>query len=98
MVGRMSQTSSQPAKGTVLRGTPVVPGVAYAPAVVATAAISPDAIAAFEGAGFPDADAALAAFDNAGAPTADGLAARAAATSGAATEVLTATAGLARDK
>src|SRR3954470_2642345 len=98
MVGRMSQTSSQPAKGSVLRGTPVVPGVAYAPAVVATASISPEAIAAFEGAGFPDSDAALAAFDNAVAATADGLSARAAATSGAAAEVLTATAGLARDK
>src|SRR3954447_26344418 len=94
----MSQTSSQPANGSVLRGTPVVPGVAYAPAVVATASISPEAIAAFEGAGFPDSDAALAAFDNAVAATADGLSARAAATSGAAAEVLTATAGLARDK
>src|SRR4051794_24464610 len=98
MVGRMSQTSSQPAKGTVLRGTPVVPGVAYAPAVVATATVSPDAISAFERAGFPDADAALAAFDGAVAATADALAARAAAASGAAAEVLTATAGLARDK
>jgi phosphotransferase system enzyme I (PtsI) len=94
----MSQTSSQHAKGSVLRGTPVVPGVAYAPAVVATAAVSPEAVSAFESAGFPDQDAALAAFDSAVAATADGLSARAAATSGAATEVLTATAGLARDK
>src|SRR6185295_6457241 len=54
----------------ILRGTPVVPGVAYAPVVTATVAVSPAAVAAFESAGFP----------------------------GAAAEVLTATAGLARDK
>jgi phosphoenolpyruvate-protein phosphotransferase (PTS system enzyme I) len=82
----------------VLRGTPVVPGIAYAPVVVATATVSPDAIAAFEAKGFPDTDAALAAFDAAVAATADGLAERAAQVSGAAAEVLTATAGLARDK
>jgi phosphotransferase system enzyme I (PtsI) len=82
----------------VLRGTPVVPGIAYAPVVVATATVSPAAIAAFEAAPFPDADAALAAFDAAVATTADGLAGRAAQASGAAAEVLTATAGLARDK
>jgi phosphoenolpyruvate-protein phosphotransferase (PTS system enzyme I) len=58
----------------VLRGTPVVPGIAYAPVVVATATVSPDAIAAFEAKGFPDTDAALAAFDAAVAATADGLA------------------------
>jgi phosphoenolpyruvate-protein phosphotransferase (PTS system enzyme I) len=90
----MSQTPSL----TVLRGTPVVPGVAYAPAVVATVSVSPDAITAFETAGFADADAALAAFDAAVAAAASGLTARADATSGAAAEVLTATAGLARDR
>src|ERR671933_153975 len=56
----MSVTSA-----SVLRGTPVVPGVAYAPAVVVTAV---------------------------------GLAAGPADASGAAAEVLTATAGLARDR
>ena len=35
------------APGTVLRGTPVVPGVAYAPAVVATVSVSEQAVAAF---------------------------------------------------
>jgi phosphotransferase system enzyme I (PtsI) len=82
----------------VLRGTPVVPGVAYAPVVTATVAVSPAAVAAFESAGFPDADAALAAYDVAAGATAEGLAARAERASGAAAEVLTATAGLARDK
>ncbi|HET9827156.1 MAG TPA: phosphoenolpyruvate--protein phosphotransferase [Nocardioidaceae bacterium] len=89
---------SQTAPLTVLRGTPVVPGVAYAHAVVATAAVSPEAIARFEKAGPPDADEALAAYDTAVAATADALAARASALSGAAAEVLTATAGLTRDK
>ena len=90
----MPHTSSS----SVLRGTPVVPGVAYAPAVVATGSVSPGAIAAFEKVGFADPEAALAAFDIAVAATANGLSARAAASSGAAAEVLTATAGLARDK
>jgi phosphoenolpyruvate-protein phosphotransferase (PTS system enzyme I) len=89
---------SQTAPSQVLHGTPVVPGVAYAPAVVATVSVSPDAVTAFEKAGFPDADAALAAFDAAVDATAEGLSARAAVLSGAAAEVLTATAGLARDK
>jgi phosphoenolpyruvate-protein phosphotransferase (PTS system enzyme I) len=81
---------------SVLHGTPVVPGVAYAPAVVATTGVPAAAIAAFQSPA--DADAALAAYDAAATATADGLAARAASTSGAAAEVLTATAGLARDK
>ena len=93
IVRRMSQTPS-----SVLRGTPVVPGVAYAPAVVATASISAKAVARFEKTGFPDAEAALAAYDAAVAATAEGLSARAATVQGAAAEVLTATAGLARDK
>src|SRR4051795_12895266 len=81
-----------------LRGTPVVPGVAFAPAAVATAEISPDALARFEKEPPADVDTALSAYDAAVATTADGLAARAAQASGAAAEVLTATSGLARDK
>jgi phosphotransferase system enzyme I (PtsI) len=76
----------------------VVPGVAYAPAVVVVAAVSPEAVSRFEERGHPDAEAALAAYDEAATATADALAARASAASGAAAEVLTATAGLARDK
>ena len=86
-----------PPTSTSLRGTPVVPGVAYAPAVVATASVSPDAVAAFEKSDL-DPDAALAAYDAAVAATAEGLSARAGTASGAAAEVLTATAALARDK
>src|SRR6476659_9153941 len=91
----MSSTSSP---SSSLRGTPVVPGVAYATVVIATASVSPTAVAAFEQTGFPDADAALAAYDAAAAATAQGLTDRAGHVSGAAAEVLTATAGLARDK
>jgi phosphoenolpyruvate-protein phosphotransferase (PTS system enzyme I) len=84
--------------GAPLRGTPVVPGVAYAPAVVATVSVSPKALEAFASVPFPDDEAALAAYDAAVAATAAGLAERAAAAEGAAAEVLTATAGLTRDK
>jgi phosphoenolpyruvate-protein phosphotransferase (PTS system enzyme I) len=89
---------SQTAPLTVLRGTPVVPGVAFGPAVVATVSVSPEAVAGFESTGFADADAALAAYDAAVSAAADGLTARARGAGGAAAEVLTATAGLARDK
>jgi phosphoenolpyruvate-protein phosphotransferase (PTS system enzyme I) len=92
----MSVTPS-PAAG-VLRGTPVVAGVAYAPAVVVSTDIDPEALAAFEVRAFPHDDAALEEYDVAVARVADGLTARAAAVSGAAAGVLTATAGLARDK
>ena len=91
----MSSTSSP---SSSLRGTPVVPGVAYAPVVIATAAVSPAAVAVFEQTGFPDADAALVAYDAAATATADGLTDRAGHVSGAAAEVLTATAGLAKDR
>jgi phosphotransferase system enzyme I (PtsI) len=90
----MALTSSP----TVLRGTPVVPGVVHAPAVVVTVAVSAAAVAAFEATVLADPDDALAAYDAAVAATSDGLVARAAAASGAAAGVLTATAGLARDK
>jgi phosphoenolpyruvate-protein phosphotransferase (PTS system enzyme I) len=81
----------------VLRGTPVVPGVAYGPVVVATSGISPRAIAEFEQLAL-DEDAALEAYDGAVTLVADRLAGRAEKASGTAAEVLTATAGLARDK
>ncbi len=93
----MSATTSS-AAGALLRGTPVVPGVAYAPAVVVSGEIDPDAVTAFERTGFPDEAAALAAYETAVAAVADTLTARAGSVSGAAAEVLTATAGLARDK
>ncbi len=83
---------------SLLQGTPVVPGAAHAPALVARAQVSPDAIAAFDGSAYADVDAALAAYDETVGAVADGFAHKAGRTSGAAAEVLTASAGLARDK
>src|SRR5689334_19417733 len=82
----------------VLRGTPVVPGVAFAPALVVRAEVSPDAIARFDGARYADADAAIAAYDEAAQAVSDAFLRKAAAVVGDATKVLTASAGLARDK
>src|SRR3954469_9307183 len=82
----------------VLRGTPVVPGLAYAPVVVATATVDPGAVTAFEATAVADPAAALAAYDAAVEAAAEGLGRRADRTSGAAAEVLTATAALARDR
>jgi phosphotransferase system enzyme I (PtsI) len=86
-------TGSTPA----LHGTPVVPGVAYGPALVVRAEVSPEAIARYDGAAL-DADGALAAYDQAAEEVAAGFARRARKASDAAAEVLTASAGLARDK
>ncbi len=81
-----------------LHGTPVVPGVAHGPALVVRAEVSPEAIKRFGSGDFADEDAALAAYDDAVAAVADGFEAKARAASGAAAEVLTASAGLARDR
>jgi phosphoenolpyruvate-protein phosphotransferase (PTS system enzyme I) len=91
-------TSSESSPQTLLRGTPVVPGVAYGPALVARGEVSPDAIARFGTGDFADADAALAAYDGAVDAVAEGFTAKAEKASGAAAEVLAASAGLARDK
>ena len=81
-----------------LRGTPVVSGVAYAPALVVRTEVSPEAITRFDEAALTDADAALAAYDEAAHAVAGSFEAKAGSASGAAAEVLTASAGLARDK
>ncbi|MGN6781409.1 MAG: phosphoenolpyruvate--protein phosphotransferase [Marmoricola sp.] len=93
-------TSAQPAPAApvALRGTPVVPGVAYAPAHLVRTDVSPDAVAAFDPGQYADADAALAAYDEAAGAVAEGFLRKAGSASGAAAEVLTASAGLARDK
>lgn len=83
---------------TVLRGTPVVPGVAHAAALVVRTEISPEAIARFDGSRFADADAALEAYDAAAQAVADGFVRKAEGVTGDAAKVLTASAGLARDK
>lgn len=80
-----------------LRGTPVVPGVAYGPVVVASAGVPQRAVDAFEAVPL-DEQTATEAYDGAVALVADRLAGRAARSSGSAAEVLTATAGLTRDK
>ena len=81
-----------------LHGTPVVPGVAFAPALVVRGEVSAEAIERFGDGGFVDADAAMAAFDSAAEAVAASFTAKADKASGAAHEVLTASAGLARDK
>ncbi|QIG42440.1 phosphoenolpyruvate--protein phosphotransferase [Nocardioides anomalus] len=87
-------TDSSP---SVLRGTPVVPGLAFGPVVLVAQEVSSAAIEAY-GDGPGDSEAAMAAYDEAAAAVAEGFSAKAARASGAATEVLTASAGLTRDK
>ena len=83
---------------THLQGTPVVPGVAHAPALLVRGEVDPAAIEKFGDGGFADADAALAAYDAAVEAVSTRFAAKADKASGAAAEVLTASAGLAKDK
>ena len=89
--------SDSPSAPSTLRGTPVVPGVAYGPALLVRGEVSPDAIARFDGSAY-DEERALAAYDDAAIAVAEGFARRADKASDAAAEVLTASAGLARDK
>ena len=95
----MSTTASVPTLSTpvVLTGTPVVPGVAFGPVVRPTGAVAlpgPDA------APTPDAERAAERerFEAAATVVADRLAQRAAAATGVSAEVLSTTAGLARDR
>jgi phosphotransferase system enzyme I (PtsI) len=90
--------TDSPAPSAELRGTPVVPGLAFGPALVIRTEVPAEAVARFGDGGFADEDAALAAYDAAVERVASGFASKAAAASGAAAEVLTASAGLARDK
>jgi phosphotransferase system enzyme I (PtsI) len=93
----MSTDSTPGAPGGTLHGTPVVPGVAYGPALVVRGEVSREAIDRFDGAAL-DEDAALTSYDGAAAAVAEGFTRRAGKASDAAAEVLTASAGLARDK
>jgi phosphotransferase system enzyme I (PtsI) len=83
---------------TSLQGTPVVPGVVHAAAVLASGEVSPEAVARFREQPPLTEDAALAAYDGAVETVADGFSRKAEQTSGAAAQVLVASAGLARDK
>jgi phosphotransferase system enzyme I (PtsI) len=89
----MTASPTRPA----LHGTPVVPGVAYAPAMVVRGEVSAEAIARFDAAAY-DEETALAAYEEAAESVSAGFERRAEKASGAAAEVLTASAGLARDK
>jgi phosphotransferase system enzyme I (PtsI) len=94
----VSMTTPASSSANSLSGTPVVPGVAAGPVLHVRGEVSPDAIARFGDGDFADADAALAAYDEAAVAVADTFTAKAAGAEGAAAEVLTASAGLARDK
>ncbi|WP_328857795.1 PEP-utilizing enzyme [Williamsia herbipolensis] len=87
-------SSTDPAAPTVLTGTPVVSGVAFAPVMW------PGERPALPGPGTPpaDAEAECARFVAAAAAVADRLRARASAGTGVASEVLSATAALAQDR
>jgi phosphotransferase system enzyme I (PtsI) len=83
---------------TSIHGTPVVAGLAFGPVLVATSDVSAEAVAAYGDGGHADAAAALTAYDDAVALVADGFRAKAAGSTGATAEVLTASAGLATDR
>ncbi len=81
-----------------LTGTPVVLGIAHGPALIARTDVSEQAIAAFDASAWPDEESAMARYDEVAVAVAEGFASKADKASGAAAEVLTASAGLARDK
>ena len=81
-----------------LSGTPVVAGVAAGPAVHVITDVSPEAVARFGDGGFGGEEEALAAYDDAVAFVAETFTEKAGIAHGAAAEVLTASAGLVRDK
>ena len=85
-----------PPSATTFHGTPVVPGVAYGPVLVARAVVDPAAVDRFRQRDLTD-EQAMERYDAAAATVSQRLAARAERASGSAAEVLTATAGLARD-
>jgi phosphotransferase system enzyme I (PtsI) len=89
--------SDAPSGSSILHGTPVVPAVAYGPALVVRGEVSPEAVARFDASAYDD-QSGLAAYDEAATAVSDGFARRAEKATDAAAEVLTASAGLARDK
>lgn len=88
---------SEQSSASSLHGTPVVPGVAYGPALLVRGEVSSEAVARFDGSAY-DEESGLAAYDEAAVSVAEGFTRRAEKASDAAAEVLTASAGLARDK
>ena len=93
----MRPTDSTDIHTSPVTGTPVVPGVALAPALQVRTDLDPRAVARFRATRM-GVDAALEAYDEAVATVHAGLLAKAEQTDGSAAGVLTATAGLVRDK
>jgi phosphotransferase system enzyme I (PtsI) len=93
-----SRAVPAPSSPSALRGTAVVPGLAYAPALLVRGEVPARAIADFGTGGFADAEAALTAYDVAVDTVAAGFTGKAERAGGAAAEVLTASAGLAKDR
>ncbi len=93
----MTPMADAPA-GSSLHGTPVVPGVVEGPALLVRTEVSPAAVARFGTGDFADADTALTAYDDAATAVADSFLRKADKATDAAAEVLTASAGLVRDK
>lgn len=89
---------TMPTDEAALVGTPVVPGVAAGPVIHVAGEVSAEAIAAFGDGGLREVEPALEAYDAAVAAVAASFDSKAAAAHGAAAEVLTASAGLTRDK
>src|SRR5689334_9016182 len=88
--GAMLTVSTPQPSSEFLRGTPVVPGLAYGPVLLVSQEVSQAAIEAYRDRGQDSAEAAMAAYDEAVTAVADGFSAKAARAHGAATEVLTA--------
>ncbi|WP_408898965.1 phosphoenolpyruvate--protein phosphotransferase [Nocardioides sp. R1-1] len=83
---------------TTIHGTPVVPGLACAPAQVAVSDVSEEALRRYGDGGHADDAEALGAYDAAVEAVAEGFRTKAAAADGATAGVLTASAGLAADR
>jgi phosphotransferase system enzyme I (PtsI) len=82
----------------ILRGTPVVPGLAFGPVVRVVPDVPEEAVRSFVERFKGSAEEALGTYDEAVGSVATMLSERASSASGAAAEVLVATAGLVRDK
>jgi phosphotransferase system enzyme I (PtsI) len=89
---------NMPETTKLLIGTPAVPGIAAGPALVVRGEVADDVLAAVDARRGLPADALLAEYQAAATAVADRFARRAEHSSGAAAQVLTASAGLARDK
>jgi len=90
-----SESASHPT--TLLHGTPVVPGLAHGPVVLVRHDVPVEAVEAYRSRGHASPNDALADLDTASTAVADGFASKASTASGDAAQVLTASAGLARD-